>query len=213
VIRLDALVLPLDKRSYVGWQALFQRCFISCHRGIFATLALGEHRVFVHAGDNGLYISSRRDASSRLWSLHGLTHHQDCEPWLQVLQRLRRNAVPLPQVPTLGGGSEPLRHTFGSPVLHRGLFEAKSFNIAITSDCPSLVPLFEPPLALRRRGFLVHSHGPKRPDASKSFPVGTNFGHRGKQTPESQFANARGISCRGRRSIVWREVVNLCGHE
>src|SRR3984893_14919285 len=56
VICLDALVLPLDERSYVGRQALLERCFISSLGGIFATLALGQHRLFVHAGDGGLYV-------------------------------------------------------------------------------------------------------------------------------------------------------------
>src|SRR6202040_4432336 len=56
VICLDALVLPLDERSYVGRQVLLERCFISSLGGILATLALGEHRVFAHAGDGGLYV-------------------------------------------------------------------------------------------------------------------------------------------------------------
>jgi hypothetical protein len=42
VICLDALVLPLDERSYVGRQALLQRRFITSLGGILATLALGE---------------------------------------------------------------------------------------------------------------------------------------------------------------------------
>jgi hypothetical protein len=56
VICLDALVLPLDERSNVSRQALLERCFISSLRGIFATLAFDEHRVFAHAGDGGLYV-------------------------------------------------------------------------------------------------------------------------------------------------------------
>ena len=49
-------VLPVDKRSYVGRQILLERCFISSLGGIFAALTLGEHRVFVHASDSGLYV-------------------------------------------------------------------------------------------------------------------------------------------------------------
>src|ERR1700724_2891800 len=56
MIFLDALVLPVDERSYVGRQAFLERGFVSSLGGIFATLALGEHRVFVHAGDGGLYV-------------------------------------------------------------------------------------------------------------------------------------------------------------
>src|ERR1700730_16603423 len=56
MICLDALVLSVDERSCVGRQAFLERCFISSLSGIFATLALGEHRVFVHAGDGGLYV-------------------------------------------------------------------------------------------------------------------------------------------------------------
>jgi transposase len=55
VICLDALVLPLDERSHVSRQVLLECCFISSLRGIFATLALGEYRVFVHSRDCGLY--------------------------------------------------------------------------------------------------------------------------------------------------------------
>jgi hypothetical protein len=50
------LVLPLDERSHVSRQVLLECCFISSLSGIFATLALGEHRVFVHSCDYGLYI-------------------------------------------------------------------------------------------------------------------------------------------------------------
>jgi hypothetical protein len=39
VICLDALVLPLDERSYIGRQVLLERCFISGLCGIFATLS------------------------------------------------------------------------------------------------------------------------------------------------------------------------------
>ena len=55
MICLDAFILPLDERSYVGRQALLEGCFISSLGDIFATLTLGEHRVFAHAGDGGLY--------------------------------------------------------------------------------------------------------------------------------------------------------------
>src|ERR1700730_5641976 len=56
MICLDAFVLPLDERSYVGGQALLKRCFISSLGRIFATFTLGEHRVFAHAGEGGLYV-------------------------------------------------------------------------------------------------------------------------------------------------------------
>src|ERR1700730_2354172 len=56
VICLDAFVLPLDERLYMGRQALLERRFISSLGGIFAPLTLGEHRVFAHASDGGLYV-------------------------------------------------------------------------------------------------------------------------------------------------------------
>src|SRR2546429_3207234 len=52
----NAFVLPLDERSYVGRQALLERCFISGLGRILATFTLGEHREFAHAGDGGLYV-------------------------------------------------------------------------------------------------------------------------------------------------------------
>jgi hypothetical protein len=50
------LVLPLDNRSHVRRQILLECRLIGVLSGIFATLALGEYRVFVHAGNGGLYV-------------------------------------------------------------------------------------------------------------------------------------------------------------
>jgi len=56
VICFYSLVLPLDNRSHVRRQILFESRLIDVLSGVFATLALGEHRVFVHAGNGGLYV-------------------------------------------------------------------------------------------------------------------------------------------------------------
>src|SRR5450631_2625762 len=56
VICLYALELPLDNRSYVRWQFLLECRLIGVLTGVFATFAFGEDRVFVHAGNGGLYV-------------------------------------------------------------------------------------------------------------------------------------------------------------
>jgi len=56
VIFLHSLVLPLDNRSHIRWQILLECLLVGVLSGVFATLAFGEHRVFVHAGNGGLYV-------------------------------------------------------------------------------------------------------------------------------------------------------------
>jgi len=56
VICLYSLVLPLDNRSHVRRQILLECRVIGVLSGVLATLAFGEHRVFVHAGNGGLYV-------------------------------------------------------------------------------------------------------------------------------------------------------------
>jgi hypothetical protein len=56
MICLYALELPLDNCSHVRRQILLECRLIGVLSGVFATLAFGEHRVFVHAGNGGLYV-------------------------------------------------------------------------------------------------------------------------------------------------------------
>ena len=56
MICLYSLVLPLDNRSHVRWKILLECRLIGVLSSVFATLAFGEDRVFVHAGNGGLYV-------------------------------------------------------------------------------------------------------------------------------------------------------------
>ena len=56
MICLYSLVLPLDNRSHVRRQILLECRLIGVLSGVLATLAFGEHRVFVHTGNGGLYV-------------------------------------------------------------------------------------------------------------------------------------------------------------
>ena len=56
MICLYALELPLDNCSHVHRQILLECHLIGVLSGVFAALAFGKYRVFVHAGDGGLYV-------------------------------------------------------------------------------------------------------------------------------------------------------------
>jgi hypothetical protein len=67
---LYPLVLPLNNRSHVRPQILLECRLTDVLSGVFATLAFGEPRVFVHAGNGGLYVGPNVGASA----IHRPTH-------------------------------------------------------------------------------------------------------------------------------------------